>query len=360
MKLVLIYMYFLLKLFMIFIVIYNIINIPVKYIYFPILFKYLFLPVVVYCIVQSAEGTGLAFVVFTEAILTFPWPSVFAFIFFAMLLTLGLGLWLLGSMIGTLQSVITSVRDSRFINASDPVITLFICGSACLVGLPFACRNGQYLVALFDQFAAKYGLICVVLSQLIAVNFGYGLPKYEYLNNSATTLNQLPYWRFSWRYASLAVMGFMCISAAISSMIVRPEYSAYDPISTKQFPAFYPFWTKCIAVLLIFTSIAPVPIMVLLYLFKAKNKFHYLFNVLIACLLIMAIHLYKKKKQQHPLNLYLNQNNFEFLKTAFLSRGFALALSRAEAFALALFPHLPFVSRAGYFWTLLKRSALRC
>lgn len=40
---------------------------------------------------EAAEGTGLAFVVFTEAILKFPFPPVWSVLFFLMLLSLGLG-----------------------------------------------------------------------------------------------------------------------------------------------------------------------------------------------------------------------------------------------------------------------------
>ena len=55
---------------------------------------------------KAAEGTGLAFIVFTQAIVEFPAAPFWSIIFFLMLLTLGLG-----SQFGTVESVITSITD---------------------------------------------------------------------------------------------------------------------------------------------------------------------------------------------------------------------------------------------------------
>lgn len=58
------------------------------------------------CVLQSASGTGLAFIVFTEAILHMPGSPVWAVLFFSMLFTLGLS-----SMFGYMESIITPLLD---------------------------------------------------------------------------------------------------------------------------------------------------------------------------------------------------------------------------------------------------------
>lgn len=87
---------------------------------------------------QAAEGTGLAFVVFTEAIMKFPFPPIWSILFFSMLLMLGLG-----SMFGTLEGVITSLNDSQIITVSKPVLTFVLCASACSIGIIFVTDAGQ-------------------------------------------------------------------------------------------------------------------------------------------------------------------------------------------------------------------------
>ena len=55
---------------------------------------------------QASQGTGLAFIVFTEAIINMPGSPVWSILFFLMLLSLGLG-----SMFGTVEGVVTPLFD---------------------------------------------------------------------------------------------------------------------------------------------------------------------------------------------------------------------------------------------------------
>lgn len=59
---------------------------------------------------QSASGTGLAFIVFTEAVTEMPASQVWAVLFFIMLFSLGLS-----SMFGNLEGVLTPLLDLNII-----------------------------------------------------------------------------------------------------------------------------------------------------------------------------------------------------------------------------------------------------
>lgn len=59
---------------------------------------------------QSASGTGLAFIIFTEAVLEMPGSQVWAVLFFIMLFMLGLS-----SMFGTLEGVLTPLKDLNLV-----------------------------------------------------------------------------------------------------------------------------------------------------------------------------------------------------------------------------------------------------
>ena len=66
-------------------------------------------------VLQSASGPGLAFIVFTEAVLHMPAASVWSVLFFGMLFTLGLS-----SMFGNMESVITPLFDMGILPRGIP------------------------------------------------------------------------------------------------------------------------------------------------------------------------------------------------------------------------------------------------
>lgn len=59
---------------------------------------------------QVSEGPGLAFIVFTEAIIHMPLPQLWAVLFFIMLMLLGVD-----SQFATLEGLITVLRDVKYI-----------------------------------------------------------------------------------------------------------------------------------------------------------------------------------------------------------------------------------------------------
>jgi SNF family Na+-dependent transporter len=59
---------------------------------------------------QSASGTGLAFIVFSEAVLKMSGSQVWAVLFFVMLFSLGLS-----TMFGTMEGIFTPIRDLKLV-----------------------------------------------------------------------------------------------------------------------------------------------------------------------------------------------------------------------------------------------------
>lgn len=64
---------------------------------------------------QSASGTGLAFIVFTEAVKEMPGSQVWAVLFFIMLFSLGLS-----SMFGNLEGILSPLRDLHMVPSWIP------------------------------------------------------------------------------------------------------------------------------------------------------------------------------------------------------------------------------------------------
>lgn len=57
---------------------------------------------------QAVEGTGLAFIVYSEAIKNMPLSQLWSVLYFMMLLLLGMG-----SMLGNVTAIITPLRDFK-------------------------------------------------------------------------------------------------------------------------------------------------------------------------------------------------------------------------------------------------------
>ncbi|KAJ1357993.1 hypothetical protein KIN20_016289 [Parelaphostrongylus tenuis] len=201
---------------------------------------------------EAAEGTGLAFVVFTEAILKFPFPPAWSILFFLMLLSLGLG-----SMFGTLEGVITSLNDSHIITVSKPVLTAALCTSACLIGLLFSTRAGQYWVALFDSFAGSYALMCVAFFEVIAVVYVYGYRRFSRDVDFMTGSVPGKYWLITWRFIAPIIMAVLFTCSVIQCFSKATTYYAYDRETAKQEETEYPIWAMFIALGMVLLAIIP-------------------------------------------------------------------------------------------------------
>ncbi|VBB27257.1 unnamed protein product [Acanthocheilonema viteae] len=223
---------------------------------------------------QAAEGTGLAFVVFTEAINQFPFPPFWAVMFFLMLLMLGMG-----SIFGTLEGVITSLNDSKLINLKKPVFTAILCSIACGIGLVFTTHSGQYWVMLFDHFAGSYALMGVAFFEVLAVIYVYGWQNFTRDLVDMTGERISCYWTVTWRFISPVLMLVLFFASIVKSFIDLPKYFVYNSqtasltfiLLTHQNAQTYPEWVLVIAGSMVLFAIAPVPLIYLIRKFKIMN-----------------------------------------------------------------------------------------
>lgn len=158
---------------------------------------------------EAAEGTGLAFIVFTQAIVSLPGAPFWAVLFFTMLLSLGLGsqIGLLEGMLCTLfdidifkrlrkqyvtgmyafatlrllvSPVLVFSKNENLLNCiffliNKHIATVCIC--CFFIGLIFCTGAGEYWLKMFDSFAGTIGLVVIALMEMIAVIYIYGHEK---------------------------------------------------------------------------------------------------------------------------------------------------------------------------------------
>ncbi|XP_076629260.1 sodium- and chloride-dependent transporter XTRP3 isoform X2 [Colletes latitarsis] len=213
---------------------------------------------------NAAEGTGLAFIIFTQAIVELPGAPFWSCIFFLMLLALGLG-----SQIGILEGMLCVIFDiDLFKRIKKQYMTGVVCTICFFVGLIFCTGAGEYWLKMFDSFAGTIGLVMVALMEMISVIFIYGHEKFTKDIEEMTGYRPGMYWQVTWRFLAPIIMVCILVSSIASMFIKKPEYSAWDAVQGETVVTSYPSWVLAIAVVIIFAGIAPIPIVFLLRRFQ--------------------------------------------------------------------------------------------
>ncbi|XP_051969622.1 solute carrier family 6 member 16b isoform X1 [Xyrauchen texanus] len=205
---------------------------------------------------RGVEGTGLAFIVFTEAMTLFPWSPFWSALFFLMLLNLGLS-----TMFGTMAGIMTPLTDTfKTLRNHKLIFTACSCAVGFLIGLMFTQRSGNYFVMMFDDYSATLPLIIVVIFQTISVAWIYGADRFlEDLKQMLGRPVSVVY-KYLWMYVCpIAMLGLL--GASLLKMIIeRPTYKAWnrEKASEEQLP--YPDWALAVLIMLIIFASLPVPI----------------------------------------------------------------------------------------------------
>ncbi|KAK9892312.1 hypothetical protein WA026_019116 [Henosepilachna vigintioctopunctata] len=208
----------------------------------------------------AAEGTGLAFIVFTQAIVELPGGPFWAVIFFLMLLSLGLG-----SQIGFLEGMLCTFFDIELLKRiRKEYVTACVCLICFVVGLIFTTGAGEYWLKMFDSFAGTIGLVVVALMEMIAVIYIYGHEKFTKDIQEMTGIRPGPYWQITWRFLAPGIMTVILVSSIISMVRYPPKYNAWiaELGNIRETP--YPAWVLCIAVVMILAGVLPIPLVFLL------------------------------------------------------------------------------------------------
>nr|XP_029731087.1 sodium-dependent neutral amino acid transporter B(0)AT3-like isoform X1 [Aedes albopictus]XP_029731088.1 sodium-dependent neutral amino acid transporter B(0)AT3-like isoform X1 [Aedes albopictus]XP_029731089.1 sodium-dependent neutral amino acid transporter B(0)AT3-like isoform X1 [Aedes albopictus]XP_029731090.1 sodium-dependent neutral amino acid transporter B(0)AT3-like isoform X1 [Aedes albopictus] len=213
---------------------------------------------------SAAEGTGLAFIVFTQAIVQLPGAPFWAVLFFTMLLSLGLG-----SQIGILEGMLCTIFDiDIFKRIRKPYVTGVVCLFCFTVGLVFTTGAGEYWLKMFDSFAGTIGLVVVALMETIAVIYIYGHKKFTEDIYQMTGIRPGPYWQLTWRYIGPVIMFLILLSSVLSMVLKSPTYSAWNGELGITENKSYPDWVMAIALAMIVASVLPMPLVFLLRRFQ--------------------------------------------------------------------------------------------
>ncbi|XP_068458826.1 sodium-dependent neutral amino acid transporter B(0)AT2 [Clinocottus analis] len=210
---------------------------------------------------KAVQGTGLAFIAFTEAMTHFPASPFWSVMFFLMLVNLGLG-----SMFGTIEGILTPLIDT--FKVRKEFLTVGCCVLAFSIGLLFVQRSGNYFVAMFDDYSATLPLIIVVVLENIAVAWVYGIDKF--FDDLKDMLGFTPYrfYYYMWKYITPILLLLLLCTSFIQLSLTPPSYSAWNQEEAKEQKLRFPTWGIVVCISLVAMAILPVPVVFFLRYFN--------------------------------------------------------------------------------------------
>ncbi|XP_022609046.1 sodium- and chloride-dependent transporter XTRP3 [Seriola dumerili] len=216
----------------------------------------------------AVEGTGLAFIVYSEAIKYMPVSQLWSVLYFVMLLLLGMG-----SMLGNVTAIITPLRDFKIVSCmSNELFNGLVCLFCLLLGLGFTTPSGNYWFTMFNDYGATFSLLFIVLIEVIAVSYIYGIRRFE--KDIEDMLGHRPnwYWKIMWGFTSpILLIGLFIIYIAKYIQGGTPTYQAWNKELGKSVVTEYPVFGQVFIGLLLVSSVSCVPLTAL-YVFCRKRK----------------------------------------------------------------------------------------
>lgn len=171
-----------------------------------------------------ASGPGLAFVAYPEAVTKFSCPPVWSFLFFLMLLSLGLD-----TQFTMTETLTTAVMDQwPELRRHKAWVVLGAALVGFILGLPMCCNGGVYMFTLIDTFSASWSLLILAFFEVVLVVYVYGFSNF--MSNVSEMGIKVPkilryYWKISWYVFTPLLLLLITI---ITWIMFKPcEYQGY-------------------------------------------------------------------------------------------------------------------------------------
>ncbi|KAG4080393.1 hypothetical protein HA402_010461 [Bradysia odoriphaga] len=145
----------------------------------------------------TASGPGLVFITYPEAILLMPVPHLWAFLFFFMMLILGIG-----TQFGAIQMMTSSIIDQwPHLREHEWRVVAGVCLSCFVAALPLICPGGIYLQTLIEWHTASWNFFIIGLLEIVIISWIYGVNKLfsniTEMGMKIPKITQL-YWKCTW------------------------------------------------------------------------------------------------------------------------------------------------------------------
>ncbi len=216
----------------------------------------------------TTSGPGLVFITYPEAVLLMPVPQLWAFLFFFMMLILGIG-----TQFGAIQMMTSSVVDHwPHLREHEWRVTAGVCISCFVAALPLICPGGIYLQTLIEWHTASWNFFIIGLVETIIIAWIYGVKR---LFNNINEMNmKIPeiiqfYWKSTW----------LVITPAIVVAIFVFSLTDLSPTVFRDYV--FPEWADILGYMFGLVTLMPLIVLIVVQLVdvaKHKKTFRQLFT----------------------------------------------------------------------------------
>uniref|UniRef100_A0A0A9ZDX5 Transporter n=1 Tax=Lygus hesperus TaxID=30085 RepID=A0A0A9ZDX5_LYGHE len=209
-----------------------------------------------------ADGPGLMFVVYPQALSKMPVSSLWAVFFFFMLLCLGLN-----SQFAIVEVVVTALQDGfpnwiKKILVCHEIVVLVICIISFLLGLPLITQGGIYVFQLVDHYALSNSIMPIAFFETIAVAWFYGAGRLS--KNIELMSGETPYFYFRVCWVVAAPSFILCVWIL--------HLVDYEPLKYDNGHYTYPAWADAVGWTITAICLLWIPIIAVYSIASSEGK----------------------------------------------------------------------------------------
>jgi len=204
------------------------------------------------------SGPGLVFITYPEVVLKLPGGSIWAIIFFFMLVTIGID-----SEFCLVESLVTGIVD-MWPEQLRPIrrkFTAGLCILLFLLGVPMVTQGGAYIFQLMDFYGASgIPILWCCFFQTISIGWIFGVNKFAGCVEQMTGFLPNMYWIVCWAAIAPGVMGVIFIFYCVQ----------WEPV--KYGTVEYPNWAHIIGFIMSFSSMIWIPGYALYWMYTTRGS----------------------------------------------------------------------------------------
>ncbi|KAI7797795.1 sodium- and chloride-dependent GABA transporter 2-like isoform X2 [Triplophysa rosa] len=205
-----------------------------------------------------SSGPGLAFIAYPRALSLLPGPQFWSFLFFLMILLLGLD-----SQFVCVESLATALTDlfPGHLRKRRELLVLAIAVVCFLLGLPFITKGGIHLFNVMDTYGPSgTNLLFIACFESVVVAWVYGANRFN--DNIEDMIGYAPLGNGVLKYCWLFITPFICGATLLYNLLGSRNVSTDE---------FVPDWTYKIAPLFTFIPMICIPMFVLISIRKGPG-----------------------------------------------------------------------------------------